>query len=78
MAEVTEIDVSQGNGAPAAAFFDLDGTLIVGQTQAMLVRFLRGRGAVGLPFVTGAAAWFVAYKAGLLKAAKAAGWPVYP
>lgn len=60
-----------GEGPPAAAFFDLDGTLVIGQTQALLVKFLYGRGVVGLPFVLGTGLWFVAYKAGLVKVTEA-------
>lgn len=49
------------------AFFDLDGTLVVGNTQLLLVRFLRSVGVVGRAFVLGSALWFGAYKAGLVK-----------
>ncbi|MHB1343055.1 MAG: HAD family hydrolase [Thermoleophilia bacterium] len=52
----------------AIAFFDLDGTLVVGQTQRLLVSFLRRRGMVSLRFVVGVALWFVAYRLGLVKA----------
>ncbi len=52
----------------AIAFFDLDGTLVVGQTQRLLVSFLRQRGMVSLRFVVGVAVWFVAYRLGLVKA----------
>ena len=54
-------------GLPAAAFFDLDGTLVIGQTQALLVRFLRKRGVVSRAFLAVTAVWFLAYKAGLVK-----------
>lgn len=50
------------------AFFDLDGTLVTGQTQHLLVRFLRRRGLVSWRFLVGAGLWFAAYKAGLVKA----------
>lgn len=56
---------------PAVAVFDLDGTLVVGQTQALLVRFLRRAGVVSRIFVLGTALWFVAYKAGLIKVTQA-------
>lgn len=52
----------------AIAFFDLDGTLVVGQTQQLLVSFLRRRGLVGWGFLLGVGAWFGAYKVGLVKA----------
>lgn len=48
---------------PIAAF-DVDGTLVDGQTQAMLVRFMRERGMLDTGTVAAAAAWFFAYKAG--------------
>lgn len=51
----------------AIAFFDLDGTLVVGQTQQLLVSFLRRRGLVGWSFLLGVGAWFGAYKLGLVK-----------
>jgi HAD superfamily hydrolase (TIGR01490 family) len=54
-------------GFPAAAFFDLDGTLVLGQTQALLVRFLHKRGVVSRLFLLVTAVWFVAYKAGLVR-----------
>jgi HAD superfamily hydrolase (TIGR01490 family) len=55
-------------GSPRAiAFFDLDGTLVDGQTQYLLVRFLRGEGALGWAFLIGTILWFVAYKAKLVR-----------
>ncbi len=56
---------------PAVAVFDLDGTLVVGQTQVLLVRFLRRAGVVSRAFVAGTALWFLAYKAGLIKVTQA-------
>ena len=50
------------------AIFDLDGTLVVGQTQALLVGFLRKQRVVSRMFVVGTALWFLLYKAGLVKA----------
>ena len=63
-----------GAGAPrppAVAIFDLDGTLVLGQTQVLLVRFLRSAGLVSRSFVAGTALWFLAYKAGLIKVTEA-------
>ena len=60
-----------GQRPPAVAIFDLDGTLIVGQTQVLLVRFLRSARVVSRSFVVGTALWFLAYKAGLVKVTEA-------
>jgi HAD superfamily hydrolase (TIGR01490 family) len=49
------------------AFFDLDGTLVVGQTTLLLVRFLRKVGVVSRGFVLGTGLWFLGYKAGLVR-----------
>ncbi len=49
------------------AFFDLDGTLVIGQTQVLLVRFLRSRRIISLAFVVGTGLWFLAYKVGLVR-----------
>lgn len=49
------------------AFFDLDGTLVMGQTTVLLVRFLRKAGIVTTAFVLGTSLWFLGYKAGLVK-----------
>jgi HAD superfamily hydrolase (TIGR01490 family) len=57
--------------ARAVAIFDLDGTLVVGQTQVLLVRFLRKQRVVSRAFVLGTALWFLAYKAGLVKVTEA-------
>ncbi|MBU2603528.1 MAG: HAD-IB family hydrolase [Actinobacteria bacterium] len=59
-------------GIEAAAFFDLDGTLVVGQTQRLLVSFLRAEGMVRFGFLVGVALWFAAYRLGLVKATDAA------
>ncbi|MBN1322238.1 MAG: HAD-IB family hydrolase [Thermoleophilia bacterium] len=53
--------------APAAAFFDLDGTLVVGQTTLLLVKFLRKAGVAGWAFLIGTGLWFLGYKAGFYK-----------
>lgn len=54
---------------PAAiAFFDLDGTLVVGQTQRLLVSYLRRRGVVGMGFMFAVGLWFAAYRLGVVKA----------
>jgi HAD superfamily hydrolase (TIGR01490 family) len=51
----------------AVAIFDLDGTLVVGQTQVLMIGFLRKARVVSRTFVIGTALWFLAYKAGLVK-----------
>jgi HAD superfamily hydrolase (TIGR01490 family) len=53
--------------APAVAIFDLDGTLVVGQTTFLLVKFLRKIGVVSRAFLVGTGLWFLGYKAGLVK-----------
>ncbi|MCE5253437.1 MAG: HAD-IB family hydrolase, partial [Actinomycetia bacterium] len=53
--------------AGAAVFFDLDGTLVVGQTTLLLVGFLSKAGVVGRAFVLGTGLWFLGYKLGLVK-----------
>jgi HAD superfamily phosphoserine phosphatase-like hydrolase len=50
-----------------AAFFDLDGTLVVGQTTLLLVKFLRRAGVVSRRFYVGTALWFLGYRLGLVK-----------
>lgn len=54
------------------AFFDLDGTLVVGQTQRLLVSFMRREKLVSLGFVVGVGLWFGAYRLGLVKATDSA------
>lgn len=49
------------------AFFDLDGTLVVGQTTLLLVKFLRRAGVVSRTFMVGTGLWFLGYKVGLLR-----------
>ncbi len=56
----------------AIAFFDLDGTLVVGQTQQLLVSFLRRRGLVGWRYLLGVGIWFAVYKLGLINVTDAA------
>lgn len=48
------------------AFFDLDGTLVMGQTQQLFVSFLRSRGEVAWAYLAGVGLWFAAYKLGLV------------
>lgn len=60
-------NIPRAERTPAVAFFDLDGTLVVGQTTLLLVKFLRNVGVVSRAFVIGTALWFVGYKLGLLK-----------
>lgn len=55
-----------------AAFFDLDGTLVTGQTTALLVKFLHGEGLLSLGFMLGTALWFLGYKLGILRLSEAA------
>ncbi len=61
--------VVAGSQSPACAvaFFDLDGTLVVGQTTLLLMKFLRKVGIVSRGFVLGTGLWFLGHKAGLLK-----------
>ena len=49
------------------AFFDLDGTLVDGQTTLLLVKFLRKVGVVSRAYLVGTGLWFVGYKLRLLK-----------
>lgn len=49
------------------AFFDLDGTLVVGQTTLLLVKFLRRAGVVSRTFMIGTGLWFLGYKMGILR-----------
>lgn len=48
-------------------FFDLDGTLVDGQTTLLLVIFLRRRSVVSRRFMMGTVLWFLGYKLGVLK-----------
>jgi HAD superfamily hydrolase (TIGR01490 family) len=57
----------RGAETPAVAFFDLDGTLVIGQTTLLLVKFLRKVGVVSWAFLLGTGLWFLGYKAGLVK-----------
>jgi len=63
---------SVGDSGPSeagrrAAIFDLDGTLVVGQTTVLLVKFLRRNGVVSRAFLLGTALWFLGYRLGFLK-----------
>lgn len=59
--------LSKGSERPSAAFFDLDGTLVVGQTTLLLVRFLRKAGVASWAFLIGTGLWFLGYKAGFYR-----------
>lgn len=56
--------MAKGSGL---AFFDLDGTLVVGQTTLLLVKFLRRAEVVSTAFLLGTVLWFVGYKLGVVK-----------
>jgi HAD superfamily hydrolase (TIGR01490 family) len=56
------------SSSAALVFFDLDGTLVKGQTQLLLIKFLRRVGVVSFGFLLGTVVWFLGYKAGLVKA----------
>jgi HAD superfamily hydrolase (TIGR01490 family) len=58
--------------AGAVAFFDLDGTLVMGQTQVLLVKYLRKAGVVSWLFLLGTALWFLGYKMGAFKLSRRA------
>ena len=60
-------EAAGGTVPGAIAFFDLDGTLVAGNTQALLVRFLRSARIVSRRFVASAALWYVRYKLGLVQ-----------
>jgi len=60
------------SGIPAIAFFDLDGTLVMGQTPVLLMRFMRETGVVGSLYVFRAGLWFAAYKLRLVRLTKRA------
>jgi HAD superfamily hydrolase (TIGR01490 family) len=64
--EAPAASVEAPAAAPAVVFFDLDGTLVVGQTTLLLVKFLRSAGIVSRTFLLGTGLWFLGYKAGLL------------
>jgi HAD superfamily hydrolase (TIGR01490 family) len=52
---------------PGVAFFDLDGTLVVGQTTLLLVRFLRRERVLSWAFLVGTGLWFIGYKLGVVR-----------
>ena len=54
-------------GTRSIAFFDLDGTLVLGQTQFLLVLFLHKQRLLSLVFLLGTGLWFAAYKARLVR-----------
>lgn len=59
--------VSDNGRTGSVAFFDLDGTLVAGQTTFLLIGFLRRVGIVSRAFLVGTALWFLGYKLGLVK-----------
>lgn len=59
--------LSEESETPSAAFFDLDGTLVVGQTTLLLVKFLRRAGVTSWAFLIGTGLWFLGYKAGFYR-----------
>jgi HAD superfamily hydrolase (TIGR01490 family) len=61
------IPTPASEAAPAVAFFDLDGTLVSGQTTFLLIKFLRRAGVVSRTFLVGTGLWFLAYKARLVR-----------
>jgi len=61
------IPTPASGAAQAVAFFDLDGTLVSGQTTLLLIKFLRRAGVVSRMFLVGTGLWFLAYKARLVK-----------
>jgi hypothetical protein len=63
----TSASIAASGGHRAAAFFDLDGTLVVGQTTLLLIRFLRKVGVVSRRFLVGTTLWFLGYKLGVVK-----------
>jgi HAD superfamily hydrolase (TIGR01490 family) len=63
----TSASIAASAGHRAAAFFDLDGTLVVGQTTLLLIRFLRKVGVVSRRFLVGTTLWFLGYKLGMVK-----------
>lgn len=56
-----------GGAPPVVVFFDLDGTLVMGQTQWLLVKYMHKAGAVGWAFMVGVMIWFAAYKLRLVR-----------
>jgi HAD superfamily hydrolase (TIGR01490 family) len=53
--------------AESVAIFDLDGTLVVGRTEVLMIRFLRKQGAISRRFYAGKVWWFLQFKTGLVK-----------
>jgi HAD superfamily hydrolase (TIGR01490 family) len=64
---ITDSPSAEAAKPGAVAFFDMDGTLVRGQTPVLLVRFMRKAGSVSLVFLLGVGLWFVAYKIGVVK-----------
>ena len=53
-------------GAPGAAFFDVDYTVLSGNSASLFVRYLRQQGKVGLPAIISTLYYLVLYKMNLL------------
>lgn len=49
------------------AFFDLDGTLVIGHTHRLLIGFMRRKGKAGLPFYLATEVWFAGFNRGLIR-----------
>lgn len=49
------------------AFFDLDGTLVVGHTHRILIGFMRRKGKAGLSFYLATEVWFAGFNRGLIR-----------
>ena len=67
MVSRTDSPSTEASKPGAVAFFDMDGTLVRGQTPVLLVKFMWRAGAVSLVFLLGTGLWFFAYKLGLVK-----------
>jgi HAD superfamily hydrolase (TIGR01490 family) len=53
--------------AESVAVFDLDGTLVVGRTEVLMIRFLRKERVISRRFYAGKVWWFLQFKTGLVK-----------
>lgn len=59
-------NVEDGIKMKAAAFFDVDNTLVKGQTQELMVKFFYKKKMVKFGFLVKILFWFLLYKAGFL------------